>query len=190
MLDQIQQKLDNSQPIDRDEALWLLIEADLLSLGKLADGMRRKMHPQRRVSFVVDRNVNYTNVCVYRCRFCAFYRRIKDDDAYVLPFEEIAAKVSETVAAGGTGILLQGGVHPENVRGSDRIREQVPAELLIVGHAVDPHRPMLGRAAFGGDQRPIRERFEMIDPEFTDLPHDGVGIALEVGWRAFLAGEA
>jgi cyclic dehypoxanthinyl futalosine synthase len=64
-------------------------------------------------SYIIDRNINYTNVCVYRCRFCAFYRRVKDAEAFVLPFDEIAEKVAETVAAGGTGILLQGGVHPE-----------------------------------------------------------------------------
>jgi len=65
------------------------------------------------VTYIVDRNINYTNVCIYRCRFCAFYRKPGDVDAYVLPFEVIARKVQETVAAGGTGILLQGGVHPD-----------------------------------------------------------------------------
>ncbi len=113
MLDQIQQKLDNSQPIDRDEALWLLTGAELLSLGKLADGMRRKMHPERRVSFVVDRNVNYTNVCTTKCKFCAFYRDEAHPDAYVLSYTQIFRKVKELVDHGGTQLLMQGGLHPD-----------------------------------------------------------------------------
>jgi cyclic dehypoxanthinyl futalosine synthase len=77
------------------------------------DAVRRRKNPADIVTYIIDRNINYTNVCVYRCHFCAFYRTVKDADAYVLPFDEIAAKVSETVACGGTGILLQGGVHPD-----------------------------------------------------------------------------
>jgi cyclic dehypoxanthinyl futalosine synthase len=85
----------------------------LLELGQAADVVRRQKNPANAATFIIDRNINYTNVCVYRCRFCAFYRSVKDADAYVLPFSEIASKVAETVALGGTGILLQGGVHPD-----------------------------------------------------------------------------
>ena len=85
----------------------------LLELGQAAAAVRRQKNPDNVATFIIDRNINYTIVCLYRCRFCAFYRTTRDADAYVLPFEEIAAKVSETVAAGGTGILLQGGVHPD-----------------------------------------------------------------------------
>ena len=74
MLNLIEQKLETGQPLNREEALWLLTKEDLLSLGKLADGVRRRMHPDQHVSFVVDRNVNYTNVCTSKCKFCAFYR--------------------------------------------------------------------------------------------------------------------
>ncbi len=84
----------------------------LLELGQAADAVRRRKNPPDIATYIIDRNINYTNVCVYRCRFCAFYRGVTDADAYVLPFDQIAAKVSETVACGGTGILLQGGVHP------------------------------------------------------------------------------
>ncbi len=86
--------------------------------GKPARARRRRPRrppspePGREATYIIDRNINYTNVCVYRCKFCAFYREPADADAYVLPFEAIARKVEETVAAGGTGILLQGGVHP------------------------------------------------------------------------------
>jgi cyclic dehypoxanthinyl futalosine synthase len=112
-VDVILDKVVGGDRLSRDEIQSLFDRGGLLELGQAADSVRRQKNPAESASYIVDRNINYTNVCVYRCRFCAFYRTLKDDDAYVLPFEEIAAKVSETVAAGGTGILLQGGVHPE-----------------------------------------------------------------------------
>lgn len=99
--------------LQRGEIESLFAAATLHDLGAAAMASRFRHVPQRQVSYIIDRNINYTNVCVYRCRFCAFYRRPGDADAYLLPFEELARKVEETVAAGGTGILLQGGVHPE-----------------------------------------------------------------------------
>jgi cyclic dehypoxanthinyl futalosine synthase len=99
--------------LTQSEIQSLFDHGGLLELGQAADAVRRRRNPADIVTYIIDRNINYTNVCVYRCRFCAFYRTISDADAYVLPFDEIAAKVSETVACGGTGILLQGGVHPD-----------------------------------------------------------------------------
>jgi len=113
MLNTITQKLESATPLDRAEALWLLTEADLLGLGKLADNLRRHMHPGRQVSFVVDRNVNYTNVCTTQCKFCAFYRDETHPDAYVLSYTEIFTKVKELVEHGGTQLLMQGGLHPD-----------------------------------------------------------------------------
>jgi len=84
---------------------------DLVSLGRAADGMRRSLHPEGRVTFVVDRNINYTNVCSSQCSFCAFWRL--KDGAYVITEDELARKIRETVDLGGTQILLQGGLHPE-----------------------------------------------------------------------------
>jgi cyclic dehypoxanthinyl futalosine synthase len=95
------------------DLLALFEEADLLEVGQAAHAVRGRMVDPATVTYIIDRNINYTNVCVYRCLFCAFYRTVRDDDAYLLPFDEIADKVAETVAAGGTGILLQGGVHPD-----------------------------------------------------------------------------
>ena len=97
--------------ISPEEALVLFEEAPLLELGGAAAAARRRIHPGDRATYQVDRNINYTNVCIYRCSFCAFYRKTGDEDAYVLPLEELAAKVEETLALGGTGVLLQGGVH-------------------------------------------------------------------------------
>jgi len=91
----------------------LFERATLHELGAAASAVRQRHNPGRVVSYIIDRNINYTNVCIYRCRFCAFYRKPGDAEAYLLPFEAIAEKIEETLAAGGTGILLQGGVHPD-----------------------------------------------------------------------------
>jgi cyclic dehypoxanthinyl futalosine synthase len=96
-----------------DDALLLFREATLLELGEAAGAIRRRMNPPGRVTFQVDRNINYTNVCIYRCTFCAFYRKAGDPEAYVLPLPEIGRKVEETLSLGGTGVLLQGGVHAD-----------------------------------------------------------------------------
>ena len=95
------------------DALALFREAALLELGEAADTVRRRKNPPGRATYQVDRNINYTNVCIYRCTFCAFYRPAGDAEAYVLPLPEIGKKVEETLALGGTGVLLQGGVHAE-----------------------------------------------------------------------------
>ena len=103
----------DGRPILRDEAIDLLTRGDLLTLGKEADRIRKKLHPEGVITFVVDRNVNYTNVCESKCRFCAFYRDHEAADAYLLTREEIYQKIEELVAAGGTQLLMQGGLHPE-----------------------------------------------------------------------------
>ncbi len=113
MLKSITAKIDKGEAIDRAEALRLLTEGDLLAVGKLADRIRRKLHPENAVTFVVDRNVNYTNVCASKCKFCAFYRDEGAVDAYLLAEEEIYRKIEELVAVGGTQLLMQGGLNPE-----------------------------------------------------------------------------
>jgi len=95
------------------QALNLIEHADLKELGIMATKRKRELHPKAITTFVVDRNINYTNVCWVDCKFCAFYRHAKDDDAYVLTFEEIGQKIEELLAIGGTQILFQGGVHPK-----------------------------------------------------------------------------
>jgi len=105
--------VENGMPLTREEALRLFQEAEMTSLGKLADRIRRRLHPENVVTYVVDRNVNYTNICVSRCRFCAFFRDTGSPDAYVLTREEIFRKVRELAEQGGTQLLMQGGLHPE-----------------------------------------------------------------------------
>jgi cyclic dehypoxanthinyl futalosine synthase len=95
------------------DAHSLLLDGDLLELGIAANEVRNRHNDPEIATYNIDRNINYTNVCVYKCRFCAFYREPGDAEGYLLPFEEIGRKIEETLALNGTGILLQGGVHPE-----------------------------------------------------------------------------
>lgn len=96
-----------------DEALELIEHADLNELGRAALTRKRELHPDRVTTFIIDRNINYTNACMVDCKFCAFYRHASDTDAYVLSFEQISEKIEELIAVGGTQILFQGGVHPK-----------------------------------------------------------------------------
>src|SRR5918997_1292510 len=92
--------------------LELYERASLIELGQLADAERWRHHPENVVTYIIDRNINYTNVCVADCKFCAFYRRPKHHEGYVLSFEQIGAKIDECKALGGVQILLQGGHNP------------------------------------------------------------------------------
>ncbi len=103
--------VDRSSPEFR-RWLDLYENAPLLELGAMSDAVRRRLHPDPTVSYIIDRNINYTNVCVADCAFCAFQRRPKDPESYVLSFEEIGAKIDECKALGGVQILLQGGHNP------------------------------------------------------------------------------
>lgn len=95
-----------------EETITLLKSNDLLALGQAADQVRASLHPEGRVSFIIDRNINYTNVCVAQCGFCAFRRDVNAGDGYVLPWEVLDQKCQELVDQGGTQILLQGGLNP------------------------------------------------------------------------------
>jgi cyclic dehypoxanthinyl futalosine synthase len=98
--------------IGADEALHLLTEADLLDLGRRADAVCRRLHPEPQRTFAIDRNINFSNLCECRCRFCAFWRAAGDPEAYVLSEAAIAAKIAEAVDLGATHILGQGGLSP------------------------------------------------------------------------------
>ena len=100
------------QRLTPEEGLQLLESHDLVALGKAADAVARRLHPQSYRTYNIDRNINYTNICTAVCDFCAFYRSPKSAEGYVLPRDELLKKVEETVALGGNQILLQGGLHP------------------------------------------------------------------------------
>jgi len=109
----IEEKVLDGERITTGEALTLLESAPLATLAALASHVRWSRHPEPIVTYVIDRNINYTNACNAFCSFCAFYRPPRHEEVYVLPIETIAAKIRELMAAGGTQILLQGGHHPD-----------------------------------------------------------------------------
>jgi cyclic dehypoxanthinyl futalosine synthase len=96
-----------------ETALTMYLSAPTALLGRLADDVRRRKHPRGVVTYIIDRNVNYTNLCVARCKFCAFYRPVGSAEGYTLGFDEIYAKIDETIRLGGGQLLLQGGHNPD-----------------------------------------------------------------------------
>jgi len=113
VVDDLARKVLAGGRVSADEALALYRHAPTHLLGRLADAIRARKHPGRVVTYIIDRNVNYTNVCVARCNFCAFYRPVGSSEGYVLGFEEIFRKIDETMAVGGNQLLLQGGHNPD-----------------------------------------------------------------------------
>jgi cyclic dehypoxanthinyl futalosine synthase len=113
MLDSIAKKVTDGGRVTADEAMALYRHAPTHVLGDLADIIRARRHPGRVVTYIIDRNVNYTNICVARCNFCAFYRPVGSSEGYVLGFDEIFQKIDETISVGGNQLLLQGGHNPD-----------------------------------------------------------------------------
>lgn len=99
--------------ITRSQALDLFANDDLIGIGMEADAMRRRFHSEGVVTYIIDRNINYTNFCTEYCSFCAFYRPMGHKEGYIQPIEVILDKIQETLDLGGTGVLMQGGLHPD-----------------------------------------------------------------------------
>jgi cyclic dehypoxanthinyl futalosine synthase len=99
--------------ISKEQALEMLRSDDLLGIGREADAVRRRLHPSNVVTYQIDRNINYTNFCTEYCSFCAFYRPMGSPEGYIQPLDSIFEKIDETLALGGTGVLMQGGLHPD-----------------------------------------------------------------------------
>lgn len=132
-------KASRGSRLDAAEGLTLFKQADLLTLGELANSMRRRRHPERLVTFIVDRNINYTNICVNKCKFCAFYRETDSPDAYILSKEDIFKKIEETIAQGGTQILMQGGVHPDlGIDYFEDLLSSIKSRFSIQIHSLSP----------------------------------------------------
>ncbi len=166
-LEKLKHKIEGGERISEKEALFLHEEADLGSLLRLADLAREKKHPHGIVTYIVDRNINPTNVCITDCGFCAFYRRPNHAEAYVLSRDEILDKVREVAELGGRQILIQGGHHPH-------LKTEWWCELLSVLKArypqVNPHAlsaPELDHLA-KLDKRPVED-------VITDLKDAGMG---------------
>jgi cyclic dehypoxanthinyl futalosine synthase len=126
--------------ISDEDALTLLRSRDLVAVGRVADELRNRKIDKRRVTFIVDRNVNYTNVCYTDCDFCAFYRRPGDTrEGYLLPKTVIFKKIEETLALGGTALLMQGGHHPDlGVEYYEDLFSSIKARYPIHLHALSP----------------------------------------------------
>ena len=139
MIEPILEKALAGQRIEPKEALQLFSTTDILLLGNVASRLAQKKRNDRTVTYIVDRNINYTNVCVTDCSFCAFYRKEPDTDSYVLPFETIAQKIEETVSVGGKQILLQGG-HHQNLRIDyfEDLFQKIKQRFDIHLHALSP----------------------------------------------------
>jgi len=112
-IEDLANKVSSGSRIDAAEALELYLHAPTHLLGRLAGEIRERKHPGRAVTYIIDRNVNYTNVCVAKCNFCAFYRDVGAEGGYVLGFEEIFRKIDETIEVGGVQLLMQGGHNPD-----------------------------------------------------------------------------
>ena len=106
-------KVTGGERMTAEECATLLNSYDIAEIGAAAHRMRMRKNPPNVVTYIIDRNINYTNVCNVVCTFCAFYRRPGKPDTYVHSIEEIEKRIDETIALGGTGVLMQGGLHPD-----------------------------------------------------------------------------
>ena len=107
------ERILDREHLDRDEWIRVINEAATEDLRRLADDLRHDYHPDNVVTYVVDRNINYSNICFSVCNFCAFYRKPGDKEGYVLGYDEIFEKVEEMIELGGSGVLMQGGLNPD-----------------------------------------------------------------------------
>jgi len=130
-------KSAKTKRLTKQDALVLLKNVPLLELGQMADDIRGRLHRKRTVTFVVDRNINYTNICVNQCGFCAFYRTKDQPDGYLLSSDEIFSKIAETIEMGGTQILMQGGLHPDlTIEYFEDLFQSIKARFNIHLHAM------------------------------------------------------
>jgi cyclic dehypoxanthinyl futalosine synthase len=139
MREAIHEKVRRGERISREEGVALLRDADLIELGGLADAVRWRLHPEPTVTYIIDRNINYTNVCSAQCAFCAFYRDLPSREGYVLTKAELAQKIEETLSLGGRQILLQGGLHPDlGIEYYEELFRWIKATYPIWIHGLSP----------------------------------------------------
>ncbi len=179
--------------VDRAGALALLRDEPFLALGRRADRVRERLHPEGVVTFVKDRNINFTNVCTCQCRFCAFYRKPGDPDGYVLSHEEVFGKIRELVELGGTQVLMQGGLHPDLTVEwfEDLFRELKRRFPGVQNHSLSPAE-ILHIARVSG--LPLRTTLERLRAAGLDsIPGGGAEVLVDrvrreispnkIGWR-------
>ena len=161
-----------------DDALALLGSRDLLALGELASERRRRMVPGDLVTYIIDRNINYTDVCTTQCEFCAFYHTPESGDGYLLSKDEIFAKVQETLELGGTAVMLQGGHNPDlDVTYYEDLFSSIKARFDITIHSLSP--PEILHIAKLSDLT-VRETLERLRAAGLDsLPGGGAEILVD-----------
>jgi cyclic dehypoxanthinyl futalosine synthase len=138
-LTEIYNKIEEGTRISEGEARVLLKDADLLMLGQLAQKRMQQFHFSDKATFQIDRNINYTNICKSKCRFCAFYRKESDPDAYLLSPDEIIQKVSQAVVCGATQIMLQGGLNPNLTIGYfENVLKKIKTNFDVFVHSFSP----------------------------------------------------
>ena len=173
------EKAAAGERLDLSDALALYTEAPTHVIGRLADAVRARKHADGVVTYIIDRNVNYTNVCVARCAFCAFYRPVGSGEGYVLAFDEIFRKIDETIAVGGGQLLLQGGHNPdipitwyEDLFRA--VKERYPTFRL---HALSPPEVIhIARLS----QRPVPEVIRrLVDAGLDSIPGGGAEILVD-----------
>jgi cyclic dehypoxanthinyl futalosine synthase len=157
------------------EGMRLYEDASLLDLGKAADERRRFLHPDNQVTYIIDRNVNYTNLCVTACKFCNFYRPAKSNEAYTLSREVLAEKFSETVSMGGIQILLQGAVNPNlRIEYYEDLFRWTKANFPLALHALSPEEVSFIARQEGLSIREVLQR--LVDAGMDSLPGGGAEI--------------
>ena len=131
--------MNKHKRLTKKEGLELLKNSGLLELGLQADRIREKLHPEKTGTFIVDRNINYTNICINKCTFCAFWRDKEDKDSYILSEDELFKKIEDTIRLGGTQILIQGGLHPDfNIEYYINLLKSIKSRFNINVHGFSP----------------------------------------------------
>src|ERR1700736_985384 len=181
-MQRILSKAVNGERLTFDEGVTLFECGDLAALGRAADTVCRRLHPEPYRTYNIDRNINYTNICAAVCDFCAFYRKSTDADAYVLPREVLYQKIEETVALGGDQVLMQGGLHP-------RFKLEWYEELL---RDLKAHFPKVNLHAFRPPELWHFHKLNKIPLREVLRPLQGAGMGSVPGggWKSWWAGSA
>jgi cyclic dehypoxanthinyl futalosine synthase len=177
-LDGLLKRIQSGDRLSSTEYLQVVTGGPLERLRDLADGLRHQLHPDKVVTYVVDRNINYSNVCSAVCSFCAFYRRPGSAEGYVLSFDEIFRKVEETLALGGSGILMQGGLHPHlPLEWYESLLKQLKQRYAIHLHCFSPPEIYAFSQIFGRSIREILVRLK--EAGLDSVPGGGAEILVD-----------
>lgn len=163
--------------LDRESALKIYKEADLLTLGQLAHGLRLRLYPDPVVTYSVDRNINYTNICISRCAFCAFWRSKGQQDAYELDLGTLEAKCRETLDLGGTHVLYQGGLNPGLDFSWHEERLRLMREMGLWVHGFSPPEILFMAQSWGLTIREVLRK--LVDAGLCSIPGGGAEILVD-----------